>query len=204
MAASASPLALLSNPTFRSLWAAAMVSNLGALIQNVGAGWMMTGLTDSRDMVALVQSAATLPIMAFALIAGALADSLDRRRIMLVAQLFMLTVSILLTLFAFAGLMTPWLLLAFTFLIGSGMALHNPSWQASMGDIVPRDNLSAAVTLNAMGFNLMRSVGPALGGLIVAIAGATVAFAANCPSSEFFGESRRFQNGGSGSVSGSA
>ena len=143
---------------------------------------MMTSLTESRNMVALVQAASTLPIMGFALLAGALADNVDRRRLMLVAQVFMLVVSVVLTVFTLTGAMTPWLLLAFTFLIGCGTALHNPSWQASMGDIVARADLPSAVSLNSMGFNLMRSVGPAIGGLIVAVAGAAVAFAVNAAS----------------------
>jgi MFS family permease len=99
--------------------------------------------------------------------------------VMLFAQSFMLLVSIALAFMAYEGWLTPWLLLGFTFLIGCGTALHNPSWQASMGDIVSRDELSAAVSLNSMGFNLMRSVGPAAGGAIVAIAGAAAAFTVN-------------------------
>ena len=161
---------------FRNFWIATLVSNLGGLIQTVGAGWMMTTITDSRSMVALVQGATTLPIMLFSLAAGALADNFDRRRIMLVAQLLMMLASVLLAAFAMMGGLTPGLLLAFTFIIGCGTALHNPSWQASMGDIVPREDLPAAVTLNSMGFNLMRSVGPAVGGIIVATAGAATAF----------------------------
>lgn len=140
---------------------------------------MMTSLTTSESMVALVQSSVTLPIMVLSLLAGVFADSYDRRRVMLVAQGFMLAVSILLAFMAFENLLTPALLLTFTFLIGCGTALHNPSWQASMGDIVSRDELSAAVSLNSMGFNLMRCVGPAAGGLIVAAAGAAVAFTVN-------------------------
>ncbi|MGB8621245.1 MAG: MFS transporter, partial [Paracoccaceae bacterium] len=182
MAQTASPLALFRHATFRSLWIAALVSNLGGLIQAVGAGWMMTSLTDSRDMVALVQASSTLPIMFFALLAGALADNVDRRRIMLTAQGFMLVASVALTVFAFAGMLTPWLLLGFTFLIGCGTALHTPSWQASMGDIVPRSDLPSAVALNSMGFNLMRSIGPAIGGIIVAAVGAAAAFAVNAVS----------------------
>jgi len=175
----------LGNPTFRGLWTATLASNLGGLIQAVGAGWMMTTITNSRDMVALVQASSTLPIMIFSIVAGALADSIDRRRIMLTAQTFMLVVSALLAAFAYLELLTPWLLLTFTFLMGCGMALHNPSWQTSMGDIVPRDQLPAAVSLNSMSFNLMRSVGPAVGGAIVEIAGAAAAFAINACSYVF-------------------
>ncbi|MCB2109924.1 MAG: MFS transporter [Defluviimonas sp.] len=178
-------LAPFSNRAFRELWVASQISNLGGLIQMVGAAWLMAGLTNSHGMVALVQSSNTLPIMAFSLLSGALADSYDRRRIMLVAQGFMFTVSCLLAAVAWTGVLTPWLLLSFTFLIGCGMALYNPSWQASVGDIVPREQVSGAVGLNSMGFNLMRSVGPAIGGAIVAVAGAAAAFLANAASYVF-------------------
>ena len=161
------------------LWIAALASNFGGLVQAVGAAWMMMSLTQSQSMVALVQSSVTLPIMIFSLLAGVFADNFDRRKVMLVAQFFMLIVSVLLAFFAYEGMLTAWILLGFTFLIGCGTALHNPSWQASMGDIVSRDELSAAVSLNSMGFNLMRSIGPAAGGAIVAIAGAAAAFTVN-------------------------
>ncbi|MDN5844343.1 MAG: MFS transporter, partial [Alcaligenaceae bacterium] len=130
----------------------------------------------------LVQAATTLPIMIFSLAAGVLADSFNRRSVMLVAQVLMMVVSAALAIFAVGGWLSPWLLLAFTFLIGCGKALHNPSWQASMGDLVPREDLPGAVTLNSVGYNLMRSVGPAVGGLIVALAGAAFAFAVNAVS----------------------
>jgi MFS family permease len=145
----------------------------------VGAGWLMTSLAGSSDMVALVQASNTLPIMVFSLVAGALADSVDRRRILLSAQVFMFSVSVALAVCAYMDVLGPWGLLGFTFAIGCGMALYNPSWQASMGDIVSRQNLSAAVSLNSMGFNLMRSVGPAFGGFLVALAGAAAAFGFN-------------------------
>ena len=109
-------------------------------------------------MVALVQASATLPIMLLSLCAGAVADNLDRRLIMLWAQTLMLLVSVVLSVFAWRGLLTPWLLLAFTFLIGCGTALNGPAWQASVGDMVPRKSLPAAVALNSMGFNIARSV----------------------------------------------
>ncbi|WP_426230973.1 MFS transporter [Pararhizobium sp. DWP3-4] len=174
-----SPLAPFKHDTFRVIWVASLASNFGGLIQAVGAAWMMTSITDSVNMVALVQASTSLPIMLFSLISGALADNFDRRRIMLIGQCFMLCVSALLTLCAYFGFITPWLLLLFTFLIGCGTALNNPSWQASVGDMVPRNVLPAAVALNSMGFNITRSVGPAIGGVIVAAAGAAAAFAAN-------------------------
>ncbi|SDW54832.1 MFS transporter [Allgaiera indica] len=175
-------LAVFRNPAFRALWTAALLSNLGGLIQGVGASWAMTSLTDSHALVALVQASTTLPIMLFALPAGALADSFERRRIMLTAQIFMLGISALLAVVAFLGMLGPYTLLAFTFLIGCGQALNNPSWQASMGDIIGKEDLSKAVLVNSMGFNMMRSVGPAIGGAIVAAAGAAMAFAVNAVS----------------------
>jgi MFS family permease len=175
-------LAPLRYPVFRAIWFATLASNFGGLIQAVGAAWMMTTLTSSAGMVALVQASTTLPIMLFSLAAGAVADSFSRRGVMLAAQLFMLTVSVALAAAAWLDLLSPWLLLGFTFLIGCGTALNNPSWQASVGDIVPRHDLPAAVALNSVGFNLTRSVGPAIGGAIVAAAGAAAAFAVNAAS----------------------
>jgi MFS family permease len=166
-------------PIFRAVWIASLVSNFGAMIQSVGAAWMMTSLTSSPKMVALVQASTVLPFMLFALWAGAIADNLDRRKVMLVAQSFMLCVSAALALFAWEGWLTPWLLLAFTFLIGCGTTIGGPAWQASVGDIVSREQLPSAVALNSMGFNTARTAGPAIGGAIVAAAGAAVAFLIN-------------------------
>jgi len=175
-------LAPFQHPIFRAVWSANLASNFGGLIQGVGAAWMMTSIATSSYQVALVQASATLPIMLFALVAGAIADGFDRRKVMLVAQCFMLVVSVLLTLFTYLDWMTPWTLLAFTFLIDSGTALNSPSWQASVGDMVPRAKVPAAVALNSMGFNITRSVGPAIGGIIVAAFGAAAAFAVNAAS----------------------
>lgn len=182
IAPSSAPASPLGVPIFRAVWLASMASNFGGLIQSVGASWMMTSLTASPTMVALVQSSTTLPIMLLSLLAGAVADGGDRRIVMLVAQGFMLLVSLALAACAWMGLLTPWLLLAFTFLIGCGTALNGPAWQASVGDMVPRPLLPGAVALNSMGFNIARSLGPAVGGAIVAAFGAAAAFAANAVS----------------------
>jgi MFS family permease len=139
----------------------------------------MISLGRSADMVALVQAFLTLPVVLFSLVAGAMADNLDRRKVMLGAQTFMLIVSVLLVILVWTGLITPWLLLLFAFAIGSGGAFNSPAWQASVGDMVPRAELPSAVALNSMGFNIARSLGPAIGGLIVAAAGAGAAFAVN-------------------------
>lgn len=174
-----SPLAPLREPVFRSLWFANFGSGLGSLIQGVAAAWLMTSIADSVDLVALVQSATSLPIMLFSLVGGAIADSFNRRKVMLWSQVFMLLVSALLVVATQTGMITPWLLLAFTFLIGCGLAINNPSWQASVGDLVPRPLLPSAVALNSTAFNLSRSFGPAVGGLIVATLGTAVAFGLN-------------------------
>jgi MFS family permease len=176
---SVSALAPLRFPVFRGVWFASTASNLGGLIQSVGASWLMISIASSADMVALVQASASLPIMLLALLAGAMADSFDRRKVMLGAQIFMFCVSIALAVCAWLDLITPWLLLTFTFLIGCGAAFNAPAWQASVGDMVPRSHLAGAVALNSMGFNIARSVGPAIGGAIVAAAGAAAAFTVN-------------------------
>ena len=167
---------------FRKVWFASLASNFGGMIQNVGASWMMISLAASADVIALVQASTTLPVMLFALAAGAISDNYDRRRIMLAAQGFMFCVSLGLAVSAWFGLLTPWLLLGFTFLIGCGNALNGPAWQSSVGDLVPRPDLPAAITLNSVGFNIARSVGPALGGFIVAALGAVAAFIINATS----------------------
>jgi MFS family permease len=169
-------------PVFRAIWFATTLANLGALIQSVGAAWLMTSIAQSADMVALVQTSVALPVMLLSLAAGALADNRDRRVVMLGTQFFMLTVSIALAVCVWAGLITPWLLLTFTFLIGCGSAFNAPAWQASVGDMVPRAELPGAVALNSLGFNIARSIGPAIGGAIVAAAGAAAAFLVNAGS----------------------
>ena len=177
-----SSLSPLRYPVFRNVWAASTLANLGGLIQSVGASWLMISIAQSADMVALVQASLNLPVVLLSLIAGAMADNLDRRKVMIGAQIFMLVVSVALMLCTWSGLITPWLLLLFTFAIGCGGAFNAPAWQASVGDMVPRAELAGAVALNSMGFNIARSVGPAIGGLIVAAAGAAAAFAANAAS----------------------
>ena len=175
----ASALAPFRQGIFRSVWIATLASSFGGMIQGVGAAWMMVALGASAQMVTLVQASITLPIVMLALVAGALADAFDRRKLMLTAQVFMFVASTILAGFAYFDLITPWLLLLFTFLIGCGAALNAPAWQASVGAMVPREDIPSAVTLTSMGFNLARSLGPAIGGLIVAAAGAAAAFTIN-------------------------
>ncbi|MEJ1962453.1 MAG: MFS transporter [Gammaproteobacteria bacterium] len=172
-------LAPFRSRTFLKIWSASLVSNFGSLIQAVGASWLMTSLSSSADYVALVQASTSLPIMLLALPSGAIADIWDRRIIMLIAQTMMLVVSIVLAVMAYGGHLTPWTLLTMTFLIGCGTALYGPAWQSSVGEQVPREHIPAAVSLNTMSYNLARTAGPAVGGIIVAAAGAPAAFVAN-------------------------
>ncbi len=164
------------------LWAASIVSNVGTWMQNVGGAWLMTELTPSPVLVALMQTATSLPIFLAGLPAGALADIVDRRRLLLFAQTWMLVVAGALGGLTLIGLMNPWLLLTFTFALGVGSALNAPAWQAAIPEIVSRRRMPAAVALESAGFNLARAVGPAVGGLIVAWVGPGANFMLNAAS----------------------
>src|SRR4051794_568695 len=169
----------LRHSVFRRIWLASLVSNLGILIQGVGAAWAMTQMTSSADKVALVQTALMLPIMLISMPAGAIADMYDRRVVALLSLSIALAGSVGLTVLAWRGLVNPNLLLAFCFIVGSGMALFGPAWQSSVSEQVPAETLPSAVALNGISYNIARSFGPAIGGLVVAAAGAVAAFAAN-------------------------
>ena len=175
----ADTLGPLRQPLFARIWVASLISNFGGLIQTVGAAWLMTSLSGSADKVALVQVATAAPMLGLALLAGAVADIYDRRKVMLVAQSFMFVCSAALAALTYLGMISPFSLLAFTFLIGCGTALNSPAWQASVGEQVPREDVPRAIALNSMGFNLARSIGPGIGGLVVAAAGASTAFLLN-------------------------
>jgi MFS family permease len=175
----------LHEPLFRWLWVAAVISYTGTWMQNLGAGWLMTQLTMSPLMVSLVQAAATLPVFLVILPAGALADMMDRRRLLLVTQGWMVLASGTLGLLTLTGLVGPWVLLLLTFLLGLGAVTNDPAWQAITPEIVSSDQHSAAVAVNSAGFNVARAIGPAIGGLVVAGVGSGVAFLLNAAS--FFG-----------------
>lgn len=180
--AAGKPTGPLGFPIYRMVWFGFALSSFGTIIQNVGAAWLMTSITQNPTWPALVQSFTTLPVMLFSIIAGALADNYERRNIMLVAQLMMFGASVALVAIELAGGNSPLSLLAITFLLGCGVALNNPAWQASVGDLVPRDTIASAVALNSVTFNIARSIGPAIGGFVVAVGGAVAAFAINAVS----------------------
>ncbi len=175
-------LAPFEHRAFALFWWASLASSFGSMIQTVGASWLMATIAPSANLVALVQTAGALPFFFLSLIAGALADTRDRRQIMLGSQLVTLVASIALAGVVLAGAITPSWLLVLTFLVGCGAALFGPAWQASIGDQVPREQIAPAVMANAVGFNIARSVGPAIGGVIVAAIGAAAAFIINAVS----------------------
>src|SRR6201996_4581861 len=169
----------LRHSIFRRIWLASLLSNLGILIQGVGAAWAMTQMASSADKVALVQTALMLPIMLIAMPAGAIADMHDRRIVAMISLLIALTGATTLTVLSWLELLQPNLLLGLCFVVGSGMALFGPAWQSSVSEQVPGETLPAAVALNGISYNIARSFGPAIGGVVVASAGAVAAFALN-------------------------
>ncbi len=177
-------LAPLRYSLFRWLWIAALASNIGTWVHEVGAGWLMTELADKASpqyklMVALVQAFTALPTFLLAIPAGALADVLDRRRLLIVGQAAMLVAATALAAAAFAQAVTPLLLLVVTFALGVGAAVTNPAWQTAMTDLVPREQLPQASALNSISLNLSRAIGPAIGGVIYASYGPGGAFTLN-------------------------
>lgn len=166
-------------PAFRAIWTANLVSQLGSTFQTVGAAWLMTELTRSHTLIAAVQASTTAPILMVGLFAGAIADNYDRRRVMLVAQVAMLIASGLLAALTFAGTIGPYSLLLFTLLVGIGAAFNAPAWQASVRAQVGHADLPQAISMNTIAFNLARSAGPAIGGMLIAATGVATGFALN-------------------------
>ena len=158
----------LKLPLFRDRWIASTVSGVGTWMQDTAGTWLMTALTSSPLLIALMQTAASLPVLLLGLLAGATADIYDRRRLLIYWQCWMLGAVAILAGLAFMGKVSPFTLLAFTFLLNVGSAMNNPAWQAIVPELVPQEQLPNAVTLNAASNNLARAVGPALGGLLVA------------------------------------
>jgi MFS family permease/quinol monooxygenase YgiN len=172
----------LSIPVFRGLWIASLASMIGTWMHDMGAGWLMTTLNPNPVMVALVQTATTLPMFLLALPAGALADIVDRRRHLITVQVGLAIAAALLGVLTLRGLTTAWLLLALTFTMGIGTAMLAPAWAAVTPEVVPRSELRAAIALNTIAVNVARALGPALAGLIVAQLGTGAVFLLNAVS----------------------
>jgi MFS family permease len=180
-----SAFAPLREPLYRNLWAAAVISYTGTWMHNLGTGWLMTSLTTSPMLVGLVQAAISLPVFLVVLPAGALADMVDRRRLLLATQAWMVVMAATLGILTIYGVVTPGILLLLTFLLGLGAVMNDPAWQAIIPEVASHQRLPQAVALNSAGFNIARAVGPAIGGVIIAATSSGVAFLLNAAS--FFG-----------------
>ena len=183
MTAHSSPWSPLRSRLFRAVWIATLVSNIGTWMHDVASGWLMTSLASSPAIVALVSAADALPVMLLALPAGAIADIVDRRRLLIAVQIYFVLVIGALAVLTLLGAMTPWLLLAFSFAVGVGTALALPAFAAIVPQLVAPGELPAAVALNSIGINSSRAIGPAIGGLLVAAAGPWLVFALDAISS---------------------
>jgi len=173
------PLAL---PVFRALWIASVASNVGTVMHDTAAGWLMTSLSRSAILVALMQTASSLPMFLLSLPSGALADVVDRRRLLMVTQAWMLAAAGTLGVLTVLHVTSPWVLLGLTFTMGLGNALNGPAWQAVTPELVAAEDLTAAVALGGAGYNLGRAVGPAIAGFIIAAAGSGAVFLLNAAS----------------------
>lgn len=178
-AGAVSPWAPFGERAFAVLWLATVVSNIGTWMNDVGSGWLMTTLTPDPFMVALVQAATTAPIFLLALPAGAVADIVDRRKLLLTVSLLMTATASALAALVALERMTIGLLLGFTFLLGAGAAFVAPAWQAIVPQLVPRAKLAPAIALNSMGINVSRAIGPALAGVLIVALGIAAPFALN-------------------------
>jgi MFS family permease len=167
---------------FAAMWAAQFVSNIGGWMQTVAAQWLMLTLTTSATYVALVQTAAGLPVVLFAILAGTIGDLVDRRRFLLITEVFMLVASAALGALAIAGLVTPWVLLALLFAVGTGQALTSPTWTTLQPELVSPPERVQAISLGSVNQNLARAVGPAIGGLLLAATSAGTVFLVNAAS----------------------
>ena len=171
-----SPWSPFRHAAFTVLWVATVVSNIGSWMYSAASGWLMTSLNPDPFIVSMVQVATTLPIFLFALPAGALADIVDRRKFLIVAEIIVTLLSAIYAGIVALGFATPTNLLLFTFLIGAAGALTGPAWQAVVPQLVPRQDLHSAVAANSAGVNVSRAVGPALGGIIVSALGIAAPF----------------------------
>jgi MFS family permease len=172
---------------FRAMWIAVLVSNVGTWMQTVGAQWLLVHLPHAAILVALVQVADMLPDVALAFVGGVLADTMDRRRLLIGTQAFLAIAAIALTLLTLAGQMPAPLLLTFTFILGFSSVISNPAYQSLVPELVPRDQIRAASALSSLSINMARVVGPAIAGLLIARVGVAAVFALNAASYIVFG-----------------
>jgi MFS family permease len=177
-----SPWAPLRSRVYRDLFIAQVVSNIGTWMQSVAAQWFLVEQHSSAVIVALVQTASLGPTLLLGLFAGALADLFDRRRFLIFMQSYAVLVTLALAVLAYLGRLGPTSLLMFTVAIGCAAALAGPAWQAIQPEVVPREQIPAAATLSSVSANASRAIGPAIGGVAVALAGPAAVFAINAVS----------------------
>ena len=175
----ASAFAPFANRTFALLWTANVLSNTGGWMATTGAAWEMTSLTQEPIFVALLSAAGTLPMFLFCFFAGVLADRFDRRRYIIVCQVWMMAVAAALAVLAFLGRLDHWSLLGLSFCMGLGNAMNAPAWHAVVPEIVSGPHLRPAIALNSAGFNLARTVGPVVGQVLLSLVGVFMLFAVN-------------------------
>jgi MFS family permease len=169
----------LRNPVFRWLWLATLASNIGSWMHDAGAGWLITSLTDSAVVVALMQTATSLPAFFILLPSGALSDIFDRRLYLMAANIGMAIVAITIAVLTLTGLITAWSLLTLTLLLGAGMAMIMPTWQGIIPEVVQRSDLQNAIGLNTLGVNMSRVIGALIAGQILRLSGSGVVFVCN-------------------------
>jgi MFS family permease len=170
------------SPDFARMASAQFVSNVGSWMQTVGAQELMLTLTTSATLVALIQTAAGLPVVLLAVPAGAIGDLVDRRRLLIASQSFMLLAAAVLAGLALAGLVTPLVLLVLIFAVGAGQTLTSPTWQTLQPELVAPEDRTQAIALGAVNQNLSRAVGPAIGGALYAATSAGALFVVNAVS----------------------
>jgi MFS family permease len=178
----ASPWIAFRHKAFRVVWIATVVANVGTWMYNAASGWLMTSLDADPLTVSLVQVASSLPMFLFALPAGALADIVDKRRFLIGSEIFLTVVAAMSAVLVWFDLINPSILLLFTFLLGAGAAFTAPAWQSIVPQLVPKQDLSAAVASNGVGINISRAIGPALGGVVIGGLGIAAPFWLNAVS----------------------
>lgn len=175
----------MKHPLFRVMWLGMTVSNLGTWMNEVGVTWLMASMAPSNLMVALIQTATTLPFFLLSYPAGVMGDICNRRTVLIALHVWLLVSAVALTLLCYRELTTEWWLLLLTFCLGAGNAMMRPSWTANIPSFAPRTELANAITLNSLSTNLSKAAGPAIGGVLVAAAGPVAVFALNAVSFVF-------------------
>jgi predicted MFS family arabinose efflux permease len=171
-----SPWIAFRHRTFTVVWIATVVANVGTWMYNAASGWLMTTLNPDPLTVSLVQVASSLPMFLFALPAGAVADTVDKRRFLIGSEIVVTVIAAISAVLVWLDLMNPSVLLLFTFLLGAGAAFTAPAWQSIVPQLVPKQDLAAAVASNGVGINISRAVGPALGGVVIGALGIAAPF----------------------------